>query len=121
MDGVAHVFDVLRPDVLRDQDIGADRQADKDVDKQVDERACRAYRRQRLLAGELPDYNDVRRVEEELEDAGEHERHRKTQDFAQQRAIAHINFITFFSHWRNILSDRLTTAASCGCAAISAG
>ena len=49
-------------------------------------------------SGELAHYNYVRRVEQELEHTGEHQRQGKDQDFAGQRSAAHIHFVSLCFH-----------------------
>ena len=93
MYGFMQVLRVARAVVPRDQHVRADRKADENIDKQVDQRAGGAHRRERRMADELADDDDVGRVEKELQQARKHQRDRKDQDLAEQRPVAHIDFI----------------------------
>ena len=84
---------VPRAVVARNHNVRADRDADKQVDNQVDQRAGGADRRHRLAAGKASDNHDVRRVEQKLQNAGDHQRDGKDQDLAQKRTAAHIHFV----------------------------
>ena len=86
------------------------RQADEQIDDQVDERACGAHRRQGRGSGEAPHHHDVRRVEEELQHAGEHEGQRKHQHLAQDRAGAHVHFISAGSFHNSTSRTRIFAA-----------
>jgi len=48
---------------------------------------------QRRVAGKAADHHNIRRVKEQLQNAGKHQRHRKAQNFAQQRTVAHVDLV----------------------------
>ena len=82
---------VLRAGEARDQHVDADGKADKQADNHVVQRADRADRRQRLVARKAADHDGIRRVEEELQNAGQHDRQRKKQHLGQKGAFRHIH------------------------------
>lgn len=96
---IAQLRLVARADIARRQHVCADRKTHKDVDEQVDQRRRGADRRERLTAGELADHNDVGGVEQQLQNAREHQRNGEQKHFSQQRAVHHVDLIRFF-HFR---------------------
>ena len=90
---IMQLLAVARAVIARDQHVCADGKTDKHVDQQVDQRAGGTHRRQRRMADELPDDDNIRRVEKKLQHARKHQRNRKAQDLAEKRAVAHIDFI----------------------------
>ena len=80
-----------RPQVPGHHHIGAHREAYKQVDGEVDQRGVGAHRRQGLLAGEPAHHHHVRRVEQELQQAGGHQRQGEQQDLPCQRAVYHVH------------------------------
>ena len=68
---------------------------DEQIDDEIDQRAGRTDRGQRRVAvsSKPPNHDDIRRIEEQLQDAGEHQRQGKPKQLARQRAVAHINFV----------------------------
>ena len=56
------------PAIARHQHIAADRDAQKQIDEQIDQRTGGTNGRQCLTAGKPADHDDVRRIEEQLQD-----------------------------------------------------
>ena len=82
---------VLCAGEARDQHVDADGKADEQADNHVVQRADRADSRQRLVAREAADHDGIRRVEEKLQNAGQHDRQRKKQHLGQKGAFRHIH------------------------------
>ena len=93
VDAMADVVVPPRPQVPGHHHVGAHREAYKQVDGEVDQRGVGAHRRQGLLAGEPAHYHHVRRVEQELQQAGGHQRQGEQQDLVCQRPAAHVNAV----------------------------
>ena len=79
--------------VLGDHHIGTHRQTYKQVDQQIDQRGVGAHSSQGRLSAELAYHHHIRRIEQELQQAGGHQRQRKQQDLVGKRPVAHIDFI----------------------------
>ena len=79
--------------ILGHQHVCAHGKTDEQVDDQVDKGAGRAHRRQGLGPHELPHHDDVRRVEQQLQNAGNRQGDGEPDDLPQQRAMGHVNFI----------------------------
>ena len=77
--------------VLGHQHVGAHRKADEQVDDQVDQRAGRAHRRQSLGPGKAPHHNNVRRIEQQLQNAGDGQRDGKADNLPQQGPVGHVD------------------------------
>ena len=90
---VRHALVVVRAERPRDDDVCANRQPQKEVDDHVDQRARRADRRLcgDAVLGKLADHDDVRRVEQQLQNAREHQRQRKQENLGQERAARHVH------------------------------
>ena len=91
VDGLPQILVIAAAIVPRHQHVDANGQADKQVDNQVDKGAGRAHRRQGLGPHELPHHDDVRRVEQQLQNAGKGQRDGKPDDFPHQGAVCHVN------------------------------
>ena len=78
---------------LSRHNIGADRHPDKKIRQQVNERAGRTDCRERLIPRKFADDNDIRRIEQKLQNTGEHERQCKKQQFPKQRSVYHIDLM----------------------------
>ncbi len=85
------VFRVLRAGEARDEHVYADGKADKQADDHVIERTDRTDGRQRFIARKPADHDGIRRVEEQLQNAGEHNWKRKKQHLGQKGAFRHIH------------------------------
>ena len=88
---LVQVLALARPIVPGHQHVDADGKADKQVDNQLDESAGRTHRRQGLGAHKLPHHNDVRRVEQQLQNARKGQRDGKPDGFPHQGAVGHVN------------------------------
>ena len=77
------------------QNIGAHGQSDKEIGQKTDDGGIGANRRQGVVPGPAAHHDDVRRVKEELQDAGEHQRQSKLQKLWQDCSAAHIDLIGF--------------------------
>ena len=93
MYGLAQLLCILCAVIARHKHVCADGKADEHVDEQIDKRAGRAHRRQCRVAGKAADHHNIRRVKKQLQNAGKHQRHRKAQNFAQQRTVAHVDLV----------------------------
>ena len=69
------------------------KQTYKQVDQQIDQRGVGAHSSQGRLSAELAYHHHIRRIEQELQQAGGHQRQRKQQDLVGKRPVAHIDFI----------------------------
>ena len=69
------------------QNVGAHGQANEQVAQQIDDGSVGAHRRQRIVSGEAAHHNDVRRVEQKLQNAGEHQRQCKLQQLGERLGI----------------------------------
>ena len=90
VDGVVDPLPVLGAVAAGHDHAAPDGQAQKQVDHQAVQRGGGPHRRHGAAAGELPQHDDVGRVEQQLQDAGGHQRDRKAQQAARQGAAAHI-------------------------------
>lgn len=93
MHALVHRIHVLRAVAAGDEHIRAHRKAHEQVDDQVDECRGGTHRRQRRVAGVAAHHDDVRRVEQQLQNARAHQREGKGQDLAQKRAAGHVHLI----------------------------
>ena len=91
--GTAHLFRFSGSDMLCDDDIGADGAAVDERDDKVDhgerapDRAERCGAVRRIPAG----YDHVRRIEQQLQDAREHQRPREPQHIPLHRSAGHVH------------------------------
>lgn len=81
----------LHAEVLRHDDAAAGGEAEEDVDDEVVERAGGADGGHGVAPGELAEHYDVRRVEQQLQDAREHQRNGKAQQVAHDGAAAQVH------------------------------
>ena len=91
VDGVVDPPPVLGAVAACHDHAAPDGQAQKQVDHQAVQRRSGPHRRHGAAAGELSQHDDVRRVEQQLQDAGSHQGDRKAQQVAHQGAAAHIH------------------------------
>ena len=68
VDRLPRVLFIPCPAIARHQHIAADRDAQKQIDEQIDQRTGGTNGRQCLTAGKPADHDDVRRIEEQLQD-----------------------------------------------------
>ena len=92
---------IAGPDEPGRQDVGAHRQPHEQIHQQIDERRVGAHRRQRVVPGEFAHHHNVRRVEQQLQNAGAHQRQGKSQYFRQQLAAAHVDLVPVGPHDRS--------------------
>ena len=71
----------------------ADRQADKQVGEQIDQSGIGANGGKGIVTGEFSHHNNICRIEQKLQNTGQHQRHCKQQHLFQDRTAAHIHFI----------------------------
>ena len=90
-DRIADILLRAFPDALGRHYIGADGDADENVDQKQDDIGRGTDRGKRFLAHEAADDDHVRRVEAELQDIGQHERHGKSQHPLPEAAFQHID------------------------------
>ena len=79
--------------VLGDDGAAADGNAHEQVDDQIDDGAVGADGGQRMAAYIPPHHDDVGGIEQQLQNAGGHQRQREQQDLLRQAAGTHIYFI----------------------------
>ena len=91
MNGFGNARVVRCTGITCNQHVDADGKADEQADNHVVQRADRADSRQRLVAREAADHDGIRRVEEKLQNAGQHDRQRKKQHLGQKGAFRHIH------------------------------
>src|SRR5699024_2231281 len=93
--------------------ISTDASPEQDVSQQVNRRTRPTTRRQRSSSRKPSDDDNVRRVKQHLQNAGQHQRYRKPQYLSRQRPGTHLHLIT--SGHTTILSssngDSAATAA----------
>ena len=88
---------LLRAVVARGEDVRPYRDADEEVRQQPYERRVRADRRERVVPRVASDDDDVRGVEEQLQNARKHQRHGEEQHLWQDGAAAHIYLKVFIA------------------------
>jgi len=93
VDGAADVLVLAAAEVARDQDVRADGQADEGSDQQVDECGGGTHRRERAAARELADDDDIGGVEQQLQDAGQHDGQAELQQRPQNGALGHVKHV----------------------------
>ena len=91
MYGVAGPPAVLRAGIAGHDHVDADGQADEQADEQIVERAHGADGGQRFIAGEAADDDGIRGVEDQLEDAGEHDGQGEEEHLGEERSFRHIH------------------------------
>ena len=69
------------PDGSCDDDIAPQGYPNKKIDQQSDDRRVASHCRHRRLAGKLPDYRQIRRVEQLLQNSRRGKRDRVSDDF----------------------------------------
>ena len=99
MDGTAHVPAVGCSKITRRNHIRPDRQPDEHIDHKVIQTYRRPDRRHGFVRRIMTDDNQVHRVEQQLKNIGDHQRHRKKHDLPEQRSATHINLIIVCSHF----------------------
>ena len=104
LDGLLDTVVIPLAVVPRDKHVRADRDTDERVDQQVEQRGGRADRRHRIAARKFADYDNIGRVEQQLQHARKDQRQRKQQDFAQQRTAAQIHLVAAFHSMKHFLS-----------------
>ena len=95
VDGTLDAHVVAAAGIARDQNVDADGNADERAGQKIDERRGRADGGQRRAAREFADDDDVRRVEQQLQNARQRQRQGKHQDLRQKRAVQHIKLVVF--------------------------
>ena len=60
------------------------------------------------MGSKMSDHDKVRRIEQQLKNAGEDQRYRKQHDFTEQRAAAHVDMIFIRLHWRCVPVDGMS-------------
>ena len=95
VDGFAEFFILMRAVMPRGQNVCADGKPQKQVGQQVDEGRVGSHRSQRVISGIPAHHNDIRRVEQQLQHRGERKRNGEPQYLWKNRAVQHIDLITF--------------------------
>ena len=94
--GVDHPVELLPvpgAEALGGQGVGAHRQTHEQVRQKADQRRVGAHRRQGVVSGPAAHHHDVRRVEEQLQHAGAHQRDGEAQHPGEDGAVAHVDLI----------------------------
>ena len=73
--------------------VGADGQSHEQVGQKADQGGVGAHRRQGVVPGPPAHHHDVRRVEEQLQNTGTHQRDGESQHLGENGAVAHIDLI----------------------------
>lgn len=110
VDAAADVLLPAGPQIPGHHHVGPHREADKEVDQQVDEGGGGADGRQGLLAGKAAHHDHIGGVEQELQDAGEHQGQREQQQLSGQGAVYHIDAVALFLffHMRGPLPSKIS-------------
>ena len=74
-------------------DIDAHRQTHKEIDDQIDQGCGGPHRRHRLGSHKAPHHDDIRRIEQQLQNAGRHQRQTEEDNLRQNGAAGHVHFI----------------------------
>ena len=90
---LAQALPVARAGIAGRQNIGAHGQSHEQVHHQVDEGGVGAHGGQGVVSGEFAHHHDIRRVEQQLQHAGAHQRQGEGQYFRQQLTAAHVDLI----------------------------
>ena len=93
MDRVGSFFQVPGSDMPRGQHVHSDRQTEKDIQHDARQSVGGSDCRQGVRGCETPDHDQIGRVEEHLQHVGEHQRHGKEHDLAEQRSAGHVYLI----------------------------
>lgn len=119
VDAVPHILLPAGPQVPGHHHVGAHGEAHKEVDHQVDEGGIGAHRRQGLFSRPASHHDDIGGVEQELQDAGEHQRDGKHQELPGQGAVDHVDLVALallfhFFHRDSHLIAKIVWAPTCG-------
>ena len=117
VDALVHLRRVVGAKGLGHRHAAAHAQADEHVDHQIDQAARGAHRRQVLFARKAAHDHHVRRVEQQLEDAGGNQRQGEHEHLGQHRAGGHVHFIAFcacHSSFSFCVEENQSRGLSCG-------
>ena len=92
MEGTARLLAAARADVLRDDDIGAERKPEKEAHDEPDDRHVVSHRRHRFRPNEASEHRDIRRIEHLLQDARQGDGQSEDDDLVPKRTFEHIDF-----------------------------
>ena len=90
MDAGAYTLIFAAAEIARNENVDADGDAHEGVDEEVDERRRCADCGKRCRPGEFSDDNHVRRVEQQLQNAGRRQRDGKQNDLLKHRAAGQV-------------------------------
>ena len=100
--GIVDAFLIPRADASCDHHVGAQRNAGEQIDQEAYHRAVAADGRHGGGAGKAPHHGDIRGIEQLLENSRSGQRKGHHQDFISQRAVQHVNFMSFHSNQSQI-------------------
>ena len=100
VDGPVDLVVLPGAEVPGGQNAGAGGQTHEQVHQQVDQGGGGAHGSQRVVTGEAAHHDDVRRVEQQLQQTGADERQGEAQHFGQDGPGTHIDGIGFLRHAR---------------------
>ena len=103
MHRVGNALGVLRAEEMGQGHVGADGQSDQQIHDQIHQGAGGPHLGQGVAARKAADDHQIRRVEQQLQQAGEHHRQGKEQQLRQDGADGHIDLMGFF-HGKGIAS-----------------
>ena len=109
MNRPADILPVLCSVVVGDQHVRPDGKPHEHRHDQLRQRGGRSHRRHRLM-GRIPaDHDQIRRIEQQLQNSGQHQRYGKDHDFAEQRPPAHVYLVFVFrtGHFITIRTNSL--------------
>ena len=89
---------VAGPEVACSQHICADGNADENIDDQRIQVHRGSDGGHRFMRRVVADDNQIRRIEQQLKNIGEHQRQREEHDLPEQRSVTHIDLIFVCSH-----------------------
>ena len=95
---LSHVLLPSGPQIPGHHHVGTHGEADKEVDQEVDKGAVGAHGSQGLLARVASHHHHVRRVEEQLEQAGEHQGQGEEQQLPRQGTVDHVDAVARLLH-----------------------
>ena len=113
MNGPAGVLPVLRPEIVRRENVCPDGEPDEHVDDEVGQECRRPDRRHCLRRREASEHNQIRRIEHQLKNSGKNERDGKKDDLAEDRPAAHVDTVFVALHKISFVRYYNTEAGKC--------
>ena len=93
MHGLADIRIPLSSVISCRQHIGSDGKPHEKIYQKVNQRRCCTHSRQGIISRKTADHNNVRCIEQKLQNARPHQRERKEQHLLQNRAVGHVDLM----------------------------